>query len=82
VTGLWTNDRDTLAEALRSGLMPHYLNPVQRAAVIEALLGSGAVRVLDPDNTELVERLRSVITSNDLDTESRIRAVIETLRQP
>jgi hypothetical protein len=64
VTGLWTNDRDTLAGALRSGLMPHYLNPVQRAAVIEALLGSGAVRVLDPDNTELVEQGARAIYSS------------------
>jgi hypothetical protein len=74
MTGLWTNDRDTLAD----GLME--LDWVQWAA--SRLISTGVVRVLDPNNTELRKRVRKVVTSNELDTESRITAVIEALRQP
>jgi hypothetical protein len=77
VTGLWTNDRDTLDKGVAA-----WLAWGGHQAAGDFLLNEGVVRVLDPNDTELVERLRSVITSNDLDTESRIRAVIETLRQP
>jgi hypothetical protein len=45
MTGLWTNDHDTLAD----GLME--LDWVQWAA--SRLISTGVVRVLDPDNTEL-----------------------------
>jgi hypothetical protein len=86
MSGLWTNDRDTLNEALRGGYTPYYLNPAQRAAVIEALIDTGAVKVLDPDDTELVERVATVVVEElqlvDANPERMARAVIVALRQP
>jgi hypothetical protein len=50
MSGLWTNDRDTLAKAVSTALR-------DRVTIADYLIDSGVVRVLDPDNTELVEHV-------------------------
>jgi hypothetical protein len=58
MTRLWTNDRDTLAE----GLMPYTVAGEYWAPrTADALIDSGVVRVLDPDDTELVEQTAKTI---------------------
>jgi hypothetical protein len=58
VSGLWTNDRDTLAEGLMRAdgvdVEPGDVLDDCRA-VADALVDDGVVQVLDPDDTELVE---------------------------
>jgi hypothetical protein len=51
VTGLWTNDRDTLAGAIRERL---YASP---GSIADYAIQTGAVRVLDPDDPALVEQV-------------------------
>jgi hypothetical protein len=52
VTRLWTNDLDTLAD----GLAPDLVYASTRRRIAERLIDQRVVRVLDPDDTELVER--------------------------
>jgi hypothetical protein len=84
MTGLWTNDRDGLAAWLSGYLRGFRISDADDCGVkgADALISMRVVRVLEPDDTELRERVRKVVTSNELDTESRITAVIEALRQP
>jgi hypothetical protein len=71
VTGLWTNDRDTLAEAL----LPWRANQEYPADKFDrdwadefatVLIDDGVVRVLDPDDTELVEQGAQTLWSKGL----------------
>lgn len=73
MTGLWTNNRDTLVAAIR----PWCRTAAAAQSAARTLIDSGVVRVLDPDNTELVAKLTAAIGSPSL-----ARAVIEALRQP
>jgi hypothetical protein len=72
VTGLWTNDRDTLAEALVGYLagiraLAEGTKNAEPAArfwaprVAADLIDKRFVRVLDPGDTELVERVAQAI---------------------
>jgi hypothetical protein len=51
MTGLWTNDRNALAGAIWG----HVGNDA--TALAQHLIDVGAVRALDPDDTELVEQV-------------------------
>jgi hypothetical protein len=84
MSGLWTNDRDTLAEALRDTTLQVPRNLAQH------LIDTGAVRVLDPD--DMRTKIRDAI-SNEFsrwfwdttirdDIDRATDAVIEALRQP
>jgi hypothetical protein len=94
MSGLWTNDRDTLADALVG-----YLAGIRALAegtkndepaarfwaprVAADLIDKGTVRVLDPDNTELVEQVAGTLYGGDWERARRnARAVLMTLRQP
>jgi hypothetical protein len=86
MTGLWTNDRDRLLEACRatSGDGPR--------ATSAYLIEQGVVRVLDPDDTELVEQVAQAIYTAHVQQLHKpgseawlypiARAVIVALRQP
>jgi hypothetical protein len=86
MTGLWTNNRDTLAEALRNTPLQMPQNLAQH------LIESGVVRVLDPDNTELVEQVAQAIYTAHVQQLHKpgseawlypiARAVIVALRRP
>jgi hypothetical protein len=54
MTGLWTNNRDTLADGLIKELDWVHAPDLKWAA--GRLIATGVVQVLDPDDTELVER--------------------------
>ena len=77
MTGLWTNDRDTLAEGIDRYARSVAPSEASATGVARDLIDTGAVKVLDPDNTELVAKLTAAIGSPSL-----ARAVIEALRQP
>jgi hypothetical protein len=86
MTGLWTNDRDTLVNGVATA--PRY-DPDLTA---DHLIDSGVVRVLDPDNTELVEQVAQAIYTAHVQqlhnpgSEAWLypiaRAVIVALRRP
>jgi hypothetical protein len=76
MSGLWTNDRDTLADGLIKELDWVHAPDLKWAAV--RLIATRAVKVLDPDDTELVERVAGRLGM----TPAMVRAVIEALRQP
>jgi hypothetical protein len=91
VTGLWTNDRDTLAE----GLYIHSSDYMLTDAADElagALFENRVVRVLDPEDTELRQQIRRSIWAalpasgrtvlNWANLDDIARAIIEELRQP
>jgi hypothetical protein len=96
VSGLWTNDRDTLADILIAEL--DWVHAPDLKWTAGRLIGTGAVRVLDPDDTELVERVaRGLFLEAHPGSEAgwdapgvmgkaawytRARAVIKVLRQP
>jgi hypothetical protein len=61
MSGLWTNDRDGLAEALSD----HIEGDVMCSIVADELIAVGAVQVLDPGNTELVERFARFIAARE-----------------
>jgi hypothetical protein len=69
MTRLWTNDRDTLAEALFHAYAPgrktwRDASGMRRRGWLsqaDRLLATGVVRVLDPDDTELVEQTAKTI---------------------
>jgi hypothetical protein len=89
MTGLWTNDHDTLAKALGRVLIDSWEEQQGHA---QYLIDSGAVRVLDPDDTELrgrlAKRLREIVTHYDADSPKgdpddwAAGQLIEALRQP
>jgi hypothetical protein len=56
MTGLWTNDRDTLVTWLADSYAGPEPYEGYNAARVDDLLARGDVRVLDPGDTELVER--------------------------
>jgi hypothetical protein len=79
MTGLWTNDREAVYRALR---------PYDRT-VADALIDTGVVRVLDPDDTELVQRVAKGIyqhRSHEVDDWTyfipHAIGAIEALREP
>jgi hypothetical protein len=74
MTGLWTNDPDILVAFLQ-GLLQNDADGLYAADQAIAL---GAVRVLDPDNTELVDQ---VARESGVEL-AKIHAVIEAVRQP
>jgi hypothetical protein len=86
MTGLWTTDRDTLAKALWG--LPHQTPD----GLAKALIDTGAVRVLDPDDTDMVGKggmavyeahlHRPHIPGSVLWCNALARAVIEALREP
>jgi hypothetical protein len=86
MSGLWTNDRDTLAEALFHAYAPgrktwRDASGMRRRGWLsqaDRLLATGVVRVLDPDDTELVERAAHKLGWSAM----TVRAVVEALRQP
>jgi hypothetical protein len=95
MTGLWTNDRDTLADALIINCPP--LGSIWRGGdeVADRLIDTGAVRTLDLDETEIehaAERLHKAVyggvpwpmASYYIKARRRntVRAVIESLRRP
>jgi hypothetical protein len=71
MTGLWTNDRDTLADACGVCTCtpgPGYDGPEEDCPLhgkpefrARYLIETGAVRTLDPDDTELVGQLADAI---------------------
>jgi hypothetical protein len=95
MTGLWTNDHDTLAETLRRGNVPNdwrtwdQLQPEEREPyllMVEYAIDTGVVRVLDPDDTKLVQQMAATIRSHwdsgGTRWDGMARAVIVALRQP
>jgi hypothetical protein len=103
MTGLWTNDHDTLARALyltaALGTSSLGIGDLVRAwdapgeggrdgwrKRADVLIGNDVVRVLDPDDTDLVGRVIDEIADElhlvDPNPERLARAVIEALRQP
>jgi hypothetical protein len=85
VTGLWTNDRDTLA----AGIWGH--DGLDATALAQQLIDRGVVRVLDPADTELRHRVAHALADEQLMRLTgaersaylrEARAVIEALRQP
>jgi hypothetical protein len=83
MTGLWTNDHDTLAKALWG--LPHQTPD----GLAKALIDRGYVRVLDPDETELVEQVAKGIyqhRSHEVDDWTyfipHAIGALEALRQP
>lgn len=86
MTGLWTNDRDSLIAAL-SG---HIEGDVMCSIAADELIVVGVVRVLDPDDTELRATIRDAIADEfgrwhwdfSDDIERATDHVIEALRQP
>jgi hypothetical protein len=78
MTGQWTNDRAGLVLALDK-MLPAGVN---RFAVADHLLRT-VVRVLDPDDPELVELVAAAIFKPADGTYEQVaRRVIEALRQP
>jgi hypothetical protein len=73
--GLWTSDHDTLAEAI--GWLLDNGEP-DGMAIARYLTEHKTVRVLDPDDTELVERVADIALMESW----VVRAVIVALRQP
>jgi hypothetical protein len=59
VTGLWTNDRDMLGLGIVACVDTSVVNPWY---VTDHLLNNRVVRVLDPDDTELVDRVAAVLS--------------------
>jgi hypothetical protein len=97
MTGLWTNDRAALAEAIfreYTGGKESWAKKNQRGrgrwlVQVDRLIDSGAVRVLDPDDTDLIEQVaRAIARSVGSPTDpwsiyhSCACTVIEALRQP
>jgi hypothetical protein len=92
MTGLWTTDRDTLNQGVSAWLAFGH----DAEAAGDYLVNTGWVRVLDPDDTELVERVAATLrqaaggwaasassSPNWPTSDCEIaRAVIEVLRQP
>jgi hypothetical protein len=92
MTGLWTNDRNGLAAWL-SGYLRGFCNfdaDDCGAKGADALISMRVVRVLDPDDTELVDHAAKavydiglLVWTGSMDDARRVtRAVIEALRQP
>jgi hypothetical protein len=81
MTGLWTNDRDSLGRWL-AGFFGVDVADGEDAA--DDLINDGVVRVLNPDDTELVERVAKAMWSFETNEFHRdmARAVIVALRQP
>jgi hypothetical protein len=89
MSGLWTNDRDTLALFLSVHTLMDF-GAAKR--LLEQATADGVVRVLDPDDTELVNRIARVIcygteppgiaATAPEPWRRTARAVIEALRQP
>jgi hypothetical protein len=98
MTGLWTNDRDTLASGINN---PRWTWLGRRAAedIADRLIDTGVVRMLDPGDTELVERVARALAPasygrgpelqvldrfqlTDEGWRAKARAAIEALRQP
>jgi hypothetical protein len=78
MTGLWTNDRDTLADLVE--VCGDFTNPWD---VADSLIDKGVVRMLDPDDTELVDQVRDRMWDEGIGiTRLTVRKVIEALRQP
>jgi hypothetical protein len=85
MTGLWTNDRDTLATTI-------WGRPTGDArALADWIIKTGVVRVLDPDDTELRHKVAHILAGVPLMRLSQAKrdaylrkatAVIEALRQP
>jgi hypothetical protein len=89
VTGLWTNDRAGLAAWLSGYLRGFRISDADDCGAkgADALISMRVVQVLDPDDTELVERVADAIFNVWQDGEKSwpgdaARAVIEALRQP
>jgi hypothetical protein len=87
MTGLWTSGRDTLADRLNDRPLQGAVRDAPRVA--DYLIHTRTVRVLDPDDTELVDRLAGVLyrERQHIDylwerARRDARAVIEALRQP
>jgi hypothetical protein len=88
MTGFWANDRDTLAD----GLSGHIEGDVMCSIAADELIATGVVRVLDPDDTELVEQVAQAIYTAHVQQLHKpgseawlypiARAVIVALRQP
>jgi regulator of extracellular matrix RemA (YlzA/DUF370 family) len=80
MSGLWTNDRATLA----AGIWGHV--GLDATVLAQHLIDKGTVRVLDPDDTDLVGRIIDEIADElhlvDPSPERLARAVIVALRQP
>jgi hypothetical protein len=85
MTGLWTNDRVTLAKALWG--LPHQTPE----GLAKALIERGYVRVLDPDDPvqrgRVAKRLREIEVQavagiHRDDTDWAAGELIEALRQP
>jgi hypothetical protein len=92
MSGLWTNGLDALTAALHRGPSHGYNPTCERVA--SHLIDSGVVRVLDPDDTELVERVAAALwvsiyrepwaQAGAVGDRYRVhaRAVVKALRQP
>jgi hypothetical protein len=78
MSGLWTHDRDTLVTWLADSYAGPEPYEGYNDARVDDLLARGDVRVLDPDNTELVERIADLAKTNV----GTARNVIWALRQP
>jgi hypothetical protein len=115
MTGLWTNDRDTKLVEQLNLWRPNLADQGWARALADDLIGNDVVRVLDSDDTELVDQgakamydsdyplhdlglvedpratgksawdlaLADPRRERDLDIyRTRVRAVIEAMRQP
>jgi hypothetical protein len=85
MTGLWTTDRDTLNQGVSAWLAFGH----DAEAAGDYLVNAGWVRVLDPDDTELVEQVAKGIyqhRSHEVDDWTyfipHAIGALEALRQP